>query len=122
MTERRTVTDRAKKLMGFEALGLLAGSRRAGTWSGELPEITGLSVDSRRTEKGHLFAALPGSNAHGASFIPFALRMGAAASARVRRGVSTSTTGTASGPPASASASARPSGSVSTATAPMRSA
>lgn len=79
MTERRTVTDRAKKLMGFEALGLLAGSRRAGTWSGELPEITGLSVDSRKTAPGHLFAALPGSLVHGAAFIPYALRMGAAA-------------------------------------------
>lgn len=72
-------TGRTETLMGFEALGLLTGTRRAGNWSGVLPEITGLSVDSRRTEKGHLFAALPGSNAHGATFIPFALRMGAAA-------------------------------------------
>lgn len=65
--------------MGLEALGLLTGTRRAGDWSGQLPEITGLSVDSRRTEPGHIFAALPGSTTHGAAFIPFALRMGAAA-------------------------------------------
>ena len=71
--------ERAEKLMGFEALGLLTGSRRAGDWSGPLPEITGLSVDSRRVEPGHLFAALPGSLVHGAAFVPFALRMGAAA-------------------------------------------
>jgi UDP-N-acetylmuramoyl-L-alanyl-D-glutamate--2,6-diaminopimelate ligase len=71
--------DRAGKLTGFEALGLLAGAKRAGAWSGTLPEITGLSVDSRRVKSGHLFAALPGSVAHGAEFVPFALRMGAVA-------------------------------------------
>ncbi|WP_414897260.1 UDP-N-acetylmuramoyl-L-alanyl-D-glutamate--2,6-diaminopimelate ligase [Rhodovulum sp. YEN HP10] len=41
--------------------------------------ITGLSVDSRDTKPGHLFAAMPGTRAHGAEFVPFALRMGAAA-------------------------------------------
>ncbi len=41
--------------------------------------ITGLSVDSRKTREGHLFAALPGSRVHGGEFIQFALRMGAAA-------------------------------------------
>ncbi|MER2508843.1 MAG: Mur ligase domain-containing protein, partial [Amaricoccus sp.] len=65
--------------MGFDALGLLTGTRRGGDWSGALPEITGLSVDSRDTEAGHLFAALPGTRMHGADFIPFALRMGAVA-------------------------------------------
>ncbi len=72
-------TERTDTLMGFEALGLLAGTRRGGDWSGNLPEITGLSVDSRQTEPGHLFAALPGANVHGAEFVPFALRMGAVA-------------------------------------------
>jgi UDP-N-acetylmuramoyl-L-alanyl-D-glutamate--2,6-diaminopimelate ligase len=72
-------SDRTNTLMGFEALGLLTGTRRGGDWSGNLPEITGLSVDSRKTEPGHLFAALPGSRMHGAEFIPFALRMGAVA-------------------------------------------
>ena len=46
---------------------------------GPLPEITGLSVDSRDARAGHLFAALPGTRTHGADFIPGALRMGAAA-------------------------------------------
>ena len=72
-------SERTDKLMGFEALGLLAGAKRGGDWSGPLPEITGLSVDSRRTKSGHLFAALPGSAMHGAEFIPYALRMGAVA-------------------------------------------
>jgi UDP-N-acetylmuramoyl-L-alanyl-D-glutamate--2,6-diaminopimelate ligase len=71
--------ERTDKLMGFEALGLLAGTRRAGDWTGSLPEITGLSVDSRETRAGHLFAALPGTRMHGAEFLPYALRMGAAA-------------------------------------------
>ena len=41
--------------------------------------ITGLSVDSRLTREGHLFAALPGSKSHGAEFVPMAVRMGAVA-------------------------------------------
>ena len=41
--------------------------------------ITGLSVDSRNVKPGNLFAALPGSAAHGADFIKYALRMDAAA-------------------------------------------
>ncbi len=53
-------------------LGLTAQDGRGAT-------LTGLSVDSRQVKPGHLFAALPGSRAHGAEFIPYALRMGAAA-------------------------------------------
>ena len=41
--------------------------------------VTGLSVDSRATRPGHLFAALPGTRMHGGEFISYALRMGAAA-------------------------------------------
>ena len=76
---RMTGTDRTDKLTEFETLGLLTGTRRAGDWSGRLPELTGLSVDSREARPGHLFAALPGTRAHGADFAPAALRMGAAA-------------------------------------------
>jgi len=47
--------------------------------SGGDPGITGLSLDSRRVERGHLFAALPGTRVHGGEFIQYALRMGAAA-------------------------------------------
>jgi UDP-N-acetylmuramoyl-L-alanyl-D-glutamate--2,6-diaminopimelate ligase len=72
-------TERTNKLTGFEALGLLAGTRRGGDWGGELPELTGLSVDSRETRPGHLFAALPGTRAHGAAFVSDALAAGAAA-------------------------------------------
>lgn len=46
---------------------------------GRNPDITGLSVDSRRVRPGHLFAALQGVEAHGAAFIPDALKLGAAA-------------------------------------------
>ncbi len=42
-------------------------------------QITGLAVDSREVKNGTLFAALPGSHVHGAEFIQYALRMGAAA-------------------------------------------
>ncbi|WP_298261495.1 UDP-N-acetylmuramoyl-L-alanyl-D-glutamate--2,6-diaminopimelate ligase [uncultured Litoreibacter sp.] len=42
-------------------------------------QVTGLSVDSRLVKPGHLFAALPGSNVHGAEFIQYALRMDAGA-------------------------------------------
>ncbi|MEL6509775.1 MAG: UDP-N-acetylmuramoyl-L-alanyl-D-glutamate--2,6-diaminopimelate ligase [Pseudomonadota bacterium] len=41
--------------------------------------ITGLTVDSREVKPGFLFAALPGSNIHGAEFIQYALRMEAGA-------------------------------------------
>ena len=37
------------------------------------------AVDSREVREGHLFAALPGTRLHGAEFIQYALRMGAAA-------------------------------------------
>ena len=43
------------------------------------PRITGIAVDSRQVKDGFLFAAMPGSTVHGAEFIQYALRMGAAA-------------------------------------------
>ncbi|MGV6812875.1 MAG: UDP-N-acetylmuramoyl-L-alanyl-D-glutamate--2,6-diaminopimelate ligase [Brevirhabdus sp.] len=46
---------------------------------GRNPAISGLSVDSRLVKPGHLFAALPGTSVHGATFIQYALRMAAAA-------------------------------------------
>lgn len=49
-------------------------------------EITGLSVDSRLVRPGHLFAALPGTRAHGAEFIPAALERGAVAVLTDREG------------------------------------
>lgn len=46
---------------------------------GREAQIKGLAVDSRTVKDGFLFAALPGSNLHGAGFIETALMMGAAA-------------------------------------------
>lgn len=42
-------------------------------------DLTGLSYDSRKTKKGHLFFALPGANHHGLEFLPQAEKSGAAA-------------------------------------------
>ena len=47
--------------------------------AGREAQVTGLAVDSRAVKSGMLFAALPGVKAHGAEFIPYALRMGAGA-------------------------------------------
>ncbi len=41
--------------------------------------MAGLAVDSRAVRDGFLFAALPGSAAHGAAYVPVALRQGAVA-------------------------------------------
>ncbi len=53
---------------------------------GRDPEVTGLAVDSRQVKPGFLFAALPGSAVHGAEFIQYALRQGAAAILTDREG------------------------------------
>lgn len=63
------MTAQAKAL---SELGLTAGA-------GRNPTITGIAVDSREIKEGFLFAALPGTRVHGATFIQFALRMGAVA-------------------------------------------
>jgi UDP-N-acetylmuramoyl-L-alanyl-D-glutamate--2,6-diaminopimelate ligase len=60
------------KTSSLAALGLRAQRGRDAT-------ITGLSVDSRDVKEGTLFFALPGTKVHGAEFIQYALRMGAAA-------------------------------------------
>jgi UDP-N-acetylmuramoyl-L-alanyl-D-glutamate--2,6-diaminopimelate ligase len=46
---------------------------------GQNPDLTGIEVDSRRVGKGTLFAAMPGSVVHGASFVGKALEEGAVA-------------------------------------------
>ncbi|MFU8897638.1 MAG: UDP-N-acetylmuramoyl-L-alanyl-D-glutamate--2,6-diaminopimelate ligase [Roseinatronobacter sp.] len=48
--------------------------------------VTGLAIDSRQIREGALFAALPGSRVHGAEFVTYALRMGAAAILTDREG------------------------------------
>ena len=47
--------------------------------AGRDPMLSGLAIDSRAVKPGFLFAALPGSSVHGASFIPTALAKGATA-------------------------------------------
>ena len=42
-------------------------------------DITGVNIDSRRIEKGHLFIAIPGTQTDGHNFIPKAIERGAAA-------------------------------------------
>ena len=53
-------------------LGLTAQGRRQ-------PQVTDITTDSRTVRAGALFAALPGTQVHGAQFIPAALDAGAAA-------------------------------------------
>ena len=62
----------AAQARALSDLGLTAAA-------GRNPIISGLAVDSREVKDGFLFAALPGTRVHGATFIQFALRMGAAA-------------------------------------------
>ena len=56
----------------LNSLGLMAAG-------GENPTLTNLCVDSRKVEPGTLFAAMPGSVVHGASFVDAALERGAVA-------------------------------------------
>ncbi|HSP06948.1 MAG TPA: Mur ligase domain-containing protein, partial [Acidobacteriota bacterium] len=42
-------------------------------------ELTGLSYDSRKTKKGHLFFALPGLHHHGLNYLAEAEKAGAVA-------------------------------------------
>jgi len=49
-------------------------------------EVTGLAIDSRKIEKGCLFAALPGTQVHGASYVGAAIEDGAAAILTDREG------------------------------------
>ncbi|ETD83123.1 UDP-N-acetylmuramoyl-L-alanyl-D-glutamate--2,6-diaminopimelate ligase [Rhodobacter capsulatus] len=51
--------------------------------------VTGLSVDSRLVKPGHLFAALPGTKVHGATFVTAALERGAGAVLTDRAGEDT---------------------------------
>lgn len=56
----------------LNSLGLMAVS-------GANPQLINLCVDSREAREGTLFAAMPGSRVHGASFIEGALQRGASA-------------------------------------------
>ncbi len=73
----RPVTDTAAAPRTLAELGL-TGEVRCTAPGWEEIALTGLSVDSRMVRPGHLFAALPGSNAHGARFAQQAVAAGAA--------------------------------------------
>lgn len=60
------------KPVSLNSLGLMASN-------GANPLISTLDVDSRRVRAGCLFAAMPGSTIHGASFVAAALEAGAVA-------------------------------------------
>lgn len=57
-------------------LGLTATGATGGT-TGTKPRVQAITLDSRQVKPGTLFAALPGTQVHGAEFIDPALRMGA---------------------------------------------
>lgn len=61
-----------RRLKSLSDLGLTARAGRD-------PGLAGIATDSRAVRPGWLFAALPGTKAHGAAFIPAALEAGAAA-------------------------------------------
>jgi UDP-N-acetylmuramoyl-L-alanyl-D-glutamate--2,6-diaminopimelate ligase len=62
----------AQKVVSLAELGLMA-------MSGREARITDITLDSRAVRTGTLFAALPGSRVHGASYVETALRLGAGA-------------------------------------------
>ncbi len=62
-----------------EAVSLASLGLRPTHGSARVEGISGLSVDSRELRSGDLFAALPGSNVHGAVFVRDAIEKGAAA-------------------------------------------
>lgn len=70
MGQNETSEDKPAKSLADLGLTAQAG-RRA--------DIVGLTLDSRDVTRGMLFAALPGTQIHGAEFIPAALKRGAAA-------------------------------------------
>jgi UDP-N-acetylmuramoyl-L-alanyl-D-glutamate--2,6-diaminopimelate ligase len=71
--------QRATRDSNLSALGLTPRAGRD-------VSVTGLVIDSRKIEKGCLFAALPGTQVHGATFADMALAKGAAAILTDREG------------------------------------
>jgi len=61
------------------SLKSIAGEERAGNFAAADVEVSGLTADSRDVRRGYVFAALKGTEADGARFIPDAIARGAAA-------------------------------------------
>ena len=67
---------------------------------GRDPILTGITLDSRAVRHGYLFAAMPGTAAHGATYIPSALAAGALAILTDAAGASLAAAALASSPAA----------------------
>lgn len=72
--------------MGTRAIEKTLGELGLALQGGGAVSVSGLSVDSRAVKPGHLFAALPGTVVHGATFIGQALERGAGAILTDRHG------------------------------------
>jgi UDP-N-acetylmuramoyl-L-alanyl-D-glutamate--2,6-diaminopimelate ligase len=71
---------REHQLALAELVRLLAGEGVSVTGSGDLEiRVAGVTLDSRRVDRGDLYAALPGTHAHGATYWPQARDAGAVA-------------------------------------------
>ena len=63
----------------MKLIELLKNVKVVDTFGDTEVEITGVNIDSRRIESGHLFVAIPGTQTDGHKFIPKAIELGAAA-------------------------------------------
>ena len=63
----------------MKLIELLKNVKVLNTFGNTEVEITGVNIDSRRIETGHLFVAIPGTQTDGHKFIPKAIELGAAA-------------------------------------------
>ncbi len=63
--------------VSLDRLAVLAGAGVDPAW--QAVEVTGVTLDSRSVEPGDLYAALPGTQVHGASFVSAAAAAGAVA-------------------------------------------
>ncbi|WP_425099118.1 UDP-N-acetylmuramoyl-L-alanyl-D-glutamate--2,6-diaminopimelate ligase [Tropicibacter sp. S64] len=80
--EQRNVSKGAHMGVAAKSLAELGLTARGGREA----RITGLAVDSREVRPGTLFAAMPGTRVHGATFIETALKAGAVAILTDRKG------------------------------------
>ena len=63
----------------MKLIELLKNVKVLNTFGDTGAEITGVNIDSRRIEAGHLFVAIPGTQTDGHKYIPKAIELGAAA-------------------------------------------
>ena len=61
----------------MKLIELLNNVKVLNTFGNTEVEVTGVNIDSRRIEKGHLFVAIPGTQTDGHKYIPKAIELGA---------------------------------------------